>query len=121
MLAEYRLSDLKFAVHVVLLTRDPAPCPPADLAQHASVSRSAITDALDQLAAQKCIVRTRDPHDRRSIYVRLTAPGRKTLDRALTQYLRTAGGIARLVDRPAQSGLLGGYALLKEGTATFLA
>lgn len=119
-LAKYHLSDLKFAVLVVLFTLDPDPSTPADLAQHAGVSRSAITDALDRLAGQKYVVRQRDPSDRRSIYVRLTGPGRKLMDRALGQYLRTAGEIARLLDGPAQSRLLGGCALLKEGAATFL-
>lgn len=119
LLAKYRLSDLKFAVLVVLFTLDPDPSTPADLAQHAGVSRSAITDALDQLAVQKCVVRERDRADRRSTYVRLTATGRRIMDRALTQYLCAAGRIARLADRPAQSALLGGYALLNQGAATF--
>jgi DNA-binding MarR family transcriptional regulator len=120
-LAEYQLSDLKFAVLVVLFTLDPDPSTPADLAQHTNVSRSAITDALDQLIAQKCIARERDHLDRRSIHIRLTAAGRKLMDRALTHYLRIAGDLARLVDPPAQSALLRGYALLKSGATTLSA
>lgn len=116
-LAAYHLSDLKFAVLVVLFTLDPDPSTPADLAAHAGVSRSAITEALDQLATQKCVVRERDNRDRRTIYIRLTAAGRRILDRALTHYLHTAGDIARRLDPSAQSGLLRGYALVKEGAA----
>jgi len=117
-LAEYQLSDLKFAVLVVLFTLDPDPSTPADLAQHTGVSRSAITDALDQLTAQKSIVRERDDRDRRTIYIRLTAAGRKVLDRALPPYLRAVGDIARLLDPTTQSDLLRGYALLKEGAVS---
>jgi DNA-binding MarR family transcriptional regulator len=119
-LAEYQLSERKFSVLVVLFTLDPDPSTPADLAEHTGVSRSAITEALDQLAAQNCIVRERDDRDRRTIYIRLTPSGHELLDRALMQYLRTAGDIARLLDPPAQSGLLAGNALIKEGAATFL-
>ena len=120
-LAEYQLSERKFAVLVVLFTLDPDPSTPADLAEHTGVSRSAITEALDQLVEQKCIVRERDDRDRRTIYIRLTPSGHELLDRALMHYLRTAGDIARLLDPSAQSNLLGGSALIKEGAATFLA
>jgi len=119
LLAEYHLSELKFAVLVVLFTLDPDSSTPADLAQHTGVSRSAITDALDQLAAQKCLLRDRDESDRRTIYVRLTTAGRKLLARALPPYLRTAGEAARLLDAPGQAGLLRGYGLLKEGASSF--
>lgn len=120
-LAEYQLSERKFAVLVVLFTLDPDPSTPADIAEHTGVSRSAITEALDQLAAQHCIVRERDNRDRRTIYVRLTAAGQELLDRALMHYLRTAGDIPRLLDPVAQTGLLRGCTLIKEGAATFLA
>jgi DNA-binding MarR family transcriptional regulator len=116
-LAESGLSELKFGVLVVLFTLDPDPSTPADLAGHTGVSRSAITDALDQLAAQKFIVRERDDRDRRTIYIRLTAAGHRTLARALPRYLRTAGAIARRLDLPAQTGLLRDLALLKEDAA----
>ena len=119
-LAEYQLSERKFAVLVVLFTLDPDPSTPADLAEHTGVSRSAITEALDQLAAQNCIVRERDDQDRRTIYIRLTPTGHELLDPALMQYLRTTGDIARLLDPAAQAGLLAGNALIKEGAATFL-
>jgi DNA-binding MarR family transcriptional regulator len=119
LLAEYHLSELKFAVLVVLFTLDPDPSTPADLAQHSGVSRSAITDVLDQLAAQKYLVRNRDESDRRTIYIRLTAAGHKILARALPPYLRTAGDAARLLEAPAQSALLRSYALLKEGASSF--
>jgi DNA-binding MarR family transcriptional regulator len=118
-LAEFHLSDLKFAVLVVLFTLDPDPSTPADLAEHTGVSRSAMTEALDQLVAQKCLVRERDQGDRRTIYVRLTAAGHRLVARALPPYLRTAGDAARLLETPMQSALLRGYALIKEGATSF--
>jgi len=120
LLATYRLSELQFGVLVVLFNFDPEPVTSADLADHTAVSRSAITDAIDQLEKLNFAVRTRDTRDRRVIHVQLTASGCVLVDKALTHYLQVIGKIGRYIKSSDQTRLLGGYALLKEGAATFL-
>lgn len=115
-LAEMSLSELKFAVLVVLFVLDPAPATPADLALHTGATRSAITDALDGLESHALAARQRDTDDRRLIHVQLTAAGRTTADTMLTQYLQTAGQLACHVSPASQEALLHGYAQLQEGT-----
>lgn len=89
-LARHRLSDLQFAVLVVLFEREPEPVPMAVQAERAGVSRSAATDALDTLDALRLASRTRDHRDRRVIQVRITAAGRAKVDRAINDYLQVA-------------------------------
>ncbi len=114
-LAEYRLSELQFAVLVALFAIDPAPATPADLADYTAVSRAAITDALVRLEELAMILRARDEADRRVCRVQLTAAGRTTVDRALVEYLKAAGESARLIDVPAQRELLTAYRRLQQG------
>lgn len=116
-LTRHQLSDLKFAVLVVLFALDPDPVTPANLAFHTAASRPAITEAVDQLFAQQLVQRERDTQDRRAIYINLTDTGRAAVDRALNDYLRAAGEIAHYTDPAVQTELLGGYARLREGIA----
>lgn len=99
------LSEGRFAALVALFARDPSPITSADLATHAGVSRSAITDVLDRLEADQLILRHRDTVDRRIIYVSITPVGRAEVDAALTRFLRAAGHAAREVS-PATFELL---------------
>jgi len=96
-LAEEGLSELKFALLVVLFAIDPEPATPADLADRIGVSRAAITEALDGLEKIALIGRTRDTADRRVIDVRLTPKGQGLADAALQRFLRTAGRVARFI------------------------
>ena len=89
-LARHGLSDLQFAVLVVLFEIEPESAPMAVLANRAGVSRSAATDALDTLEALRLASRTRDHRDRRVIQVRITAAGRAKVDRAISDYLHAA-------------------------------
>jgi DNA-binding MarR family transcriptional regulator len=114
-LAEYKLSELQFAVLVALFAIDPAPATPADLADYTAVSRAAITDALVRVEELALILRTRDQADRRVCRVQLTDAGRTTVDRALVEYLKAAGESARLIDAPAQRELLTAYRRLQQG------
>lgn len=114
-LAEYRLSELQFAVLVALFAIDPAPTTPAELADYTAVSRAAITDALVRLEERATISRARDQADRRICRVELTDAGRTTVDRALVEYLKAAGDSARLIDVPAQRELLSAYRRLQQG------
>jgi DNA-binding MarR family transcriptional regulator len=117
-LSHHRLSELQFAVLIVLFSLAPDPISSADLAVHAAVSRSAITEALDHLEGRKLIVRTRDTRDRRVIYVRLSATGRTLVEPATLGFLRTVETVTRFLDDSCRRNVLAGYARLQEGAAT---
>lgn len=106
-LGEFRLTELKLGVLVVLFVTDPAPATPADLAAHTGVTRSAMTDSLDQLEARALLYRQRDTRDRRLIHVQLTDAGRLFTNRALTCYLQHAGDLMHGVEPLIQKQLLG--------------
>ncbi len=99
-LARHQLSDLQFAILVLLFEVEPEPIPMAILANHAGVSRSAVTDAFDSLEASGLASRARDRRDRRIIHGRITAAGREKVDKALDDYLnvttQTAGYVEEL-------------------------
>jgi len=114
-LAPCGLTELKFAVLVVLFTLDPEPSTPADLASHAGVSRTSITDALDGLQAHRLVAREHDTADRRIINVRLTRAGREAVNSALQRFLQTAGHVARFVGKAERAAAAIVCARLKIG------
>ncbi|MBI2510981.1 MAG: hypothetical protein HYV96_03325 [Opitutae bacterium] len=87
-LARHRLSDLQFAILVLLFAVEPEPVPMAVLARRSGASRSAVTDAFDGLVASNLAGRDRDCRDRRIMRGRLTAAGSQKADQAINDYLR---------------------------------
>lgn len=87
-LARHRLTDLQFALLVLLRAGDAEPIPMAVLARGAGVSRTAVTDAFDLLEASGLAQHARDGRDRRIIRGRITANGRQRIDLAIDDYLR---------------------------------
>ena len=114
-LARRGLSDLQFAVLVILFSTEPDPLAASVLAEHAAVSRPSITDALDKLEERNYVTRTGDATDRRVTYVRITAAGQDTVDVAVNDYLRAAADAARLVRPAEQRVLFGAYLQLLRG------
>ena len=69
------LSLAKFkALHTLVSAGEPLPL--RTLAEHCACVRSNITQLVDRFEADKLVVRTDDPSDRRSIRAELTAEGR---------------------------------------------
>ena len=58
------------------LVADGGPVPLSTLAERSACVRSNITQLVDRLEAEKLVVRSPDPHDRRSIRAELTKEGR---------------------------------------------
>jgi DNA-binding MarR family transcriptional regulator len=114
-LAPHKLTDLQFAVLVILFSTEPEPISASVLAEHAAVSRAAITDALDKLESLQFASRARDDSDRRIIYVRITAAGQETVDAAIVDYLRAAEEATRYVRPAAQRAVLAAYLQLLRG------
>ena len=114
-LAPYKLTDLQFAVLVILFSTEPEPISASVLAEHATVSRASITDALDGLETLQFASRERDDSDRRMIYVRITALGQETVDAAIIDYLRVAEEATRYIRTIAQRDVLVAYLQLLRG------
>jgi DNA-binding MarR family transcriptional regulator len=114
-LARRGLSDLQFAVLVILFSTEPEPLAASVLAEHAAVSRASITDALDKLEARHFVTRIRDDADRRVTYVRITATGQDMVDVAVNDYLHAAAEAARLVRPAEQRALFAAYLQLLRG------
>lgn len=114
-LAQHNLTDLQFAVLVILFSTEPEPISASVLAEHAAVSRASITDALDGLEFLRFASRVRDDSDRRMIYVRITALGQETVDAAIMDYLRAAEDATRDVRPTAQRAVLAAYLQLLRG------
>lgn len=116
-LVRHHLSDGQFAALVVLFALEPEPISAAVLAEHTAVSRASISETLEKLEALGFATRARDDHDRRVVYVRITSPGRETVDAAINDYLRAATHAARYVQRPDRRKLLAAYLQLLRGIA----
>lgn len=118
-LAQHGISELQFAVLLVLFTLEPTPTGAAELAAYTAVSRSAITEALEHLEARQLVTRTRDAADRRIVSAQLTDAGRALIEPVTLEFLRTLDGVARLVDAGLCERLRRGYALLQLGNEDF--
>jgi DNA-binding MarR family transcriptional regulator len=64
------------------LARD-GPASPGDLHRRFGHKRSTLTSVLDRLEARGHVSRATDPHDRRSVVITLTRPGRTAADRVV--------------------------------------
>ena len=95
-LIRHRLSDLQFAVLVLLYDVDPEPIPMAVLAHRAGVSRSAVTDTFDCLIVSGLASRDRDCRDRRIIRGQITTAGRQKANQAINDYLQAAAHAATI-------------------------
>lgn len=85
---EHGLSEARFGALLVLWARAPEPLKAAELAYHTGVSRSAMTDIVDQLAAEAWVARDRSEADRRSVRIRITPAGRARLQAALHDFMQ---------------------------------
>lgn len=108
------LNDHKFAALMVLYSFDPLPTTAADLAFHAQLSRPTTSDLLGQLDAASWVMRTRDPHDRRTVFVRLTKQGRAIARSALQEALRILAELGRGIDAAAQTAVSHACGILRE-------
>ena len=103
-LLKHGTSQGKFTV-LMLLNRDPdVGISPSDLADRSGVTRATITGLLDGLSREKLVVREDDRGDRRKAVVRLTARGRKMLEKILPDYyLQVSALMGGLTDAEKQT------------------
>jgi len=87
-LAEYKLSQGRFVVMMLLHRVIDTPQNPCVLAEKAGVTRASMTGLLDGLEREGHIAREEASKDRRMMEVRLTAKGRKYLESVMPGYFR---------------------------------
>jgi DNA-binding MarR family transcriptional regulator len=87
LLHDYNLSQTAFFVLAALRrSGDAQRLSPRDLSQAALLSSAGMTAQLDQLEERGLVRRSPHPEDRRAIYVTLTRPGQKLVDKAMEVY-----------------------------------
>ncbi|HEY0947686.1 MAG TPA: MarR family winged helix-turn-helix transcriptional regulator [Opitutaceae bacterium] len=69
------LNGHRFLTLTTLASRHPIPCLPSELASRVCVSRSSMTDIVDDLEHHGWVQRQRDPGKRRIVHIRLTPAG----------------------------------------------
>jgi len=109
-MARHAISQGRFIVLVLLNRHADTPVSPGELAGRAGVTRATMTGLIDTLERDGLVRREAAPGDRRMMRVRLTAKGRRFLERILPEYFRRIAAVmGRLstADRRTLVGLMG--------------
>jgi len=87
-LGKYGLSQGRFLALIVMNRTPDKKINPSLLAENLGVKKATMTGLLNGLEKDNLVERVADPRDRRKIGIRLTANGRKLLDKMLPDYYR---------------------------------
>lgn len=106
--AAYGLEGWSFDV-LAALRRAGAPyeLAPRILLQRTLVSSGAMTNRIDRLETAGLVTRRRDPHDRRGVLVRLSAPGRRRVDACVEALAAREHELLAPLDAGARTQLAG--------------
>ncbi len=115
------LSEAKVATLLTLYALEPVACTPADLAYHAEVSRSNMTDVLDDLQARGWIVRQPRSGDRGCTPVQLTNEGHQATQRTVHRILQVTSLLAADLGPAARRSLFDSCEQLRHRAQTLLA
>ena len=110
-LSGHEISQGRFTVLMLLGkecdVEEDRPTTPAELAEHAGVTRATMTGLIDTLEKDRLVAREPDANDRRTIHVRLTGEGRAVLDAMLPDYFQCVADILRPLSEPERKKLVG--------------
>lgn len=103
-LAEFGLTTAAFDVLASLRRSGPGFRRTAgQLAEIGLISSGGLTQRIDRLERRGLVERTREPHDRRVVYIQLTKAGRELIDEVLERHFaeqnRMLGGLTRSEQR----------------------
>ncbi|MEY3747681.1 MAG: hypothetical protein RL194_1140 [Pseudomonadota bacterium] len=102
-LSRHGLLQGRWWVLILLMREDALQSTPSALAEKAGVTRATMTGLLDGLERDGLVARELDPHDRRSVSIRLTAAGQQKLDEVMPDYYsRLRACMAALDERDRQ-------------------
>ena len=106
--AEHGLESWEFDVLAALRRAGtPYELSPGRLLKETLVTSGTMTNRVDRLVGRGLVERSRDPHDRRGVLVRLTAAGRTTVDGALESLLARERALLAGLQPQQQSQLAG--------------
>jgi DNA-binding MarR family transcriptional regulator len=108
--ARHGLNGASFDMLATLLRSGPPHAlSPNQLLETMMVTSGTMTNRIDQLEKDDLVARVRNPNDKRSVLVQLTAKGQRIIDAAVTDHVETqkilVGGMTE-VERTALNGLL---------------
>lgn len=110
LLHDYNLSQTAlFVLAALRRSGDAQRLSPRELSQSVLLSSAGMTAQLDQLEERGLVRRSPHPDDRRAIYVTLTRPGQKLVDKAIETYNAAHKRMVAALsssERPALDGLL---------------
>ena len=104
--AEHDIEQWEFDVLAALRRAGPPyQLSPGRLLRETLVTSGTMTNRVDRLAVRGLVERLPDPHDRRGVLVRLTRPGRETVDGALVSLLELERPLLRALAADEQEQL----------------
>jgi len=111
--ARHGLNGASFDMLATLLRSGPPHAlSPNQLLETMMVTSGTMTNRIDQLEKDDFVARVRNPNDKRSVLVQLTAKGHRIIDAAVTDHVETqkvlVGGMTE-PERAALNGLLQAY------------
>lgn len=115
--ASFGLSQGRFVILMALRRRLDQTATPADLADHAGVTRATITGLLDALEKEGLVERTHRSDDRRSLHVRLTKKGVSLLEKILPDHYAAIGALMSKLTKPEKKQLAALLGKMREGIA----
>ncbi len=117
-LAQYGISQGRFTVLMLLHNCPECVSTPAELADHAGVTRATMTGLVDTLEKEGLVARGADPADRRTVRVRITAAGEEFLAKVLPDYFRCVSQTIHVLSAPEQKQLVTLLQKIQQGVAT---
>ena len=115
--ARYGLSQGRFIVLLALRRRPEHTATPADLADHAAVTRATMTGLLDGLEKDGLVERSHRKDDRRSLDVRLTKKGLTLIERILPDHYERIGELMSKLNKAEKKQLVALLGKMREGVA----
>jgi DNA-binding MarR family transcriptional regulator len=115
--ARYGLSQGRFVILMALRRRPELTATPAELADHAGVTRATITGLLDALEKEALVERTHRTDDRRSLHVRLTRKGVNLLEKILPDHYAAIGALMSKLSKSEKKQLVALLGKMREGIA----
>ena len=116
-LAQYGVSQGRFTVLMLLHNCPECVSTPAELAEHAGVTRATMTGLVDTLEKEGLVTRGEDPADRRTVRVRITAAGEEFLAKILPDYFRCVSATIRALTASEQKQLVTLLQKIQQGVA----
>lgn len=96
--AEHGLNSASFDMLATLLRAGPPHAlTPNQLLDTMMITSGTLTNRIDQLVRAGLVARAPNPEDKRSVTVALTEAGRKVIDRAVTDHVRTQKRLASVL------------------------